>query len=501
MVLVLIITISIILRLALAGKYADSWDTVDFALGLSNFDLLSMQPHFPGYPIYMFFGILIYPLIGDQIETLSLISAVSGGLLILPVFYLSTNLFGKSTGWMAAILTAVHPLIWLLAEVPMSDMMGILFIYLYLWLISISLKIPLADKDHEKILFAGAALYALAMGIRISYFPYVFMLLIPLLRSIMDNHKPWVSFWRGLLITGITGAVFVSLWFVPLALHEGGIIPFLQLGLRFTEGHFTQWGGTILTSGDWVERLYKFLVQLGFKGWFGIITDQPIAKFILLAIFILGLVITFIKWKNRRQRENNTWAYFFLFLSVIPYFIWIMVGQNVDKIRHIVILSPVFMILLAKFIAILRDIPQKIWLAIFAVFFFVQGLSLSYEYRTTIPPMVQLADYLNQRYVKQNMLIFTWEEERVIDFYFPEIKTEKVQSVSYFKQTVLNYGKQEELLVTNSVLNGFKEQGYDLYPLFNEVAVFQGNSLLYPNYNQIVLYEAKPELYQWLNMK
>ncbi|TXK86803.1 nucleoporin-interacting protein, partial [Parageobacillus sp. SY1] len=33
-----------------ASPYAATWDQVDFALALDRYDLLAMQPHFPGYP-------------------------------------------------------------------------------------------------------------------------------------------------------------------------------------------------------------------------------------------------------------------------------------------------------------------------------------------------------------------------------------------------------------------------------------------------------------------
>ena len=35
------------------SPFAASWDEVDFVLALDRFDLLAMQPHFPGYPYFV----------------------------------------------------------------------------------------------------------------------------------------------------------------------------------------------------------------------------------------------------------------------------------------------------------------------------------------------------------------------------------------------------------------------------------------------------------------
>ncbi len=39
-----------------ASPFAATWDEVDFALALDRYDLLAMQPHFPGYPYFILAG-------------------------------------------------------------------------------------------------------------------------------------------------------------------------------------------------------------------------------------------------------------------------------------------------------------------------------------------------------------------------------------------------------------------------------------------------------------
>ena len=43
-------------RYALRARLPDDWDAAGFALALERFDLASLQPHFPGYPVYVALG-------------------------------------------------------------------------------------------------------------------------------------------------------------------------------------------------------------------------------------------------------------------------------------------------------------------------------------------------------------------------------------------------------------------------------------------------------------
>lgn len=40
-------------RIVFMGRYLEAWDSIDFALGLRDYDIVYCQPHFPGYPVYM----------------------------------------------------------------------------------------------------------------------------------------------------------------------------------------------------------------------------------------------------------------------------------------------------------------------------------------------------------------------------------------------------------------------------------------------------------------
>jgi hypothetical protein len=54
-ILAVLVVICMATRLMFMGTHLEGWDSIDFALGLHDYDIAHYQPHFPGYPVYMFF--------------------------------------------------------------------------------------------------------------------------------------------------------------------------------------------------------------------------------------------------------------------------------------------------------------------------------------------------------------------------------------------------------------------------------------------------------------
>jgi hypothetical protein len=117
-------------------------DSINFALGLRDFDPAQHQPHPPGYPIYIAIGRLSLSVVRlvrpglDRVSTealaLSVMSAVAGALALVLAWRVFDLLARDATAaarprvrlW-ATILLAVCPLFWLTGVRPMSDMPGL----------------------------------------------------------------------------------------------------------------------------------------------------------------------------------------------------------------------------------------------------------------------------------------------------------------------------------------------------------------------------------------
>ena len=72
----------------------DEWDSVQFALGVGDFDLWKHQPHPPGYPLYIAAGwVMHHALPLDVPNALQLVSALGGGLFVACWFVLIARPF------------------------------------------------------------------------------------------------------------------------------------------------------------------------------------------------------------------------------------------------------------------------------------------------------------------------------------------------------------------------------------------------------------------------
>ncbi|MBN1276884.1 MAG: glycosyl transferase, partial [Deltaproteobacteria bacterium] len=66
--------VTILTRLPFTSRLLYHWDSVQFALGLEDYDITVHQPHPPGYFLYVMLGRLVYFFIRDANYALIIIS-------------------------------------------------------------------------------------------------------------------------------------------------------------------------------------------------------------------------------------------------------------------------------------------------------------------------------------------------------------------------------------------------------------------------------------------
>lgn len=354
---VLLLGFSVYLRIQYVVAYAGSWDAVDFALALERYDIMAMQPHFPGYPVFIVASSLVNALwVEHPVIALSMVSALSSSMSIL-LFYLWIHRW-ISYGWLKLGLTALfafHPLLTVQGVLPMSESMGLAGVLLMLLLV----QWGWGEKGFRlSILIVASFSMGLLLGVRISYFPFVLMLLAPIVWMLIrpeTNFKFVLKSFAILLGVGCTGIIF---WLIPTVITEGGLLPFLKLGEAFTEGHFNKWGGTLFTSDtSLLQRVIDWFYVQGFLN--GLLGGVHLmwAKGVLGALVlasITGWACTAMGIGNRNKSVDRLSKVLFwmserslyLFFAIVPYAIWLYVGQNVDKPRHIIPLVPFIILLL-----------------------------------------------------------------------------------------------------------------------------------------------------------
>lgn len=308
-------------RLMTSVHYIADPDSLRFALGLIDFDLTSLQPHFPGYPVFIGLARLVALAGLPMGTTFALVGSIATLVLIAGFLGLNRTRIASREGILATFLITFSPMIWLMANRYMPDLLGAA--------VALAAVVLLVRDDYRSRegLLLGIGLVGLLCGIRLSYAP---LLLLPFI----------VGFIR--IDRKITAAVVFTLgllvWFVPMVLDTGfeGLV---DAARAQTTGHFTDFGGTIETTPGLDDRrvaVIEAIVADGLGGyWSG---RHPVTLPALI-----GLVVLF---------ARGVWEIFFrepeglliVVLSMAVYLGWILLYQNVIyQPRHVLPLLPILL--------------------------------------------------------------------------------------------------------------------------------------------------------------
>ena len=220
-------------------------DSVNFALGVRDFDVAEHRPHPPGYPIYIGLGkvgVAATRLFTDgepqsrvEARALSVLSLVGGVLAIVALYRVLQALSGRDVRSLAATaLTASCPLFWYLSVRPMSDVPGLAAALAAQACLALAWWRQQPDESGdrrlspERMAASGRmiVLGALVSGIAIGFRSQNAMLTLPFLAGVLlDRVGRGVA---GAILGGaIAFTVGALLWAVPLVAASGGVNAYL----------------------------------------------------------------------------------------------------------------------------------------------------------------------------------------------------------------------------------------------------------------------------------
>ena len=118
-------------HLAFLPRTLEDVDSINFALGVRQFDVAQHQPHPPGYPVYIALAkastaaLRAAGVDAASPRGLAIWSAIGGAAAIPALFLLFRRLEGREdlARW-ATLVVAASPLFWFTALRPLSDMLG-----------------------------------------------------------------------------------------------------------------------------------------------------------------------------------------------------------------------------------------------------------------------------------------------------------------------------------------------------------------------------------------
>lgn len=272
----------LLLHLPFLPPSVEDLDSVNFALGIRDFDVTRHQPHPPGYPLYMLAAKVVHVAVPDEARALAVLSVVGGALAIFALGHWLRRVEpnGITEDWVAIglVLTITTPLFWFTAVRPLSDMLGLAAV--------IALQaLTLAAATPSRMTVAAFAA-AFAAGIR----SQVWWLTVPLI-ALAIVRLPGER-----LKTAVrASAAFVAgtlVWFVPLVLITGGPSTYLK-ALATQGGEDFNAEGVMVWVTRTPRQLLTALTSAFVAPWATPYLAVPMLCFVALGI----LVLLFRSWR------------------------------------------------------------------------------------------------------------------------------------------------------------------------------------------------------------
>jgi hypothetical protein len=293
-------------------------DSINFALGVADFDVAKHQPHPPGYPVFIAFGKVSTSVLrlahvpSPEARGLAIWSALLGAAMVFPLYALFAALGPSSRRMEAAWATVVavaSPLFWFTALRPLSDTTG-----LAAALAAQALILPVITGNGKvRALAWGALLAGFAIGIR----SQTFLLTLPVLSVALAMRRPDLHP-RDRIVAIAAVLAGVLAWGIPLIVASGGLSSYAaalgsQAGEDFS-GVVMLW--TMRTPRVALDAaIYSFLWPWG----------HPIAGGIIVAMAAIGVV---------RLLLSVPRSFGVLLVGFVPYAIFHLLFHETITVRY-----------------------------------------------------------------------------------------------------------------------------------------------------------------------
>jgi hypothetical protein len=333
--LLALVVVAFVVRFVYRIDYDEDIDALRFALAVDDFDVASLRPHAPFYPVYIALAKVLAWFVHSPHEALGLLGSVSGAVTVGACALLAREIAGVRAGALAGGLALASPFLWLSAEKCSSDATGTAFVTAALYL-GVKARRASSAREVGALRTTALVILGLGLGVRLSYFPFAVGCLIAIARDEAD----W------LLVAGrvrdlLVGVVF---WLVPLIAIGGARSLVAQTWIQAV-GHFTRWGGSVITVSSPTGRIYGLAWGLWANVLGGAWPDGPWYRWLGAPILASVLAVALYgarPWRTALRRHPE------VVLSSLLYLVWAALGQNIAfKPRHLLPLTPVLIVALA----------------------------------------------------------------------------------------------------------------------------------------------------------
>lgn len=319
-------------------------DSLNFALGVHDFDPVQHRPHPPGYPVFMVLAKAARTIVPHDASALALLGAIFGALAVFPLMKIFGG-FERLAGdespstdvpvALAVLLVLASPLFWFNAGRPMSDVAGLtMTLAAQAALVAAFVRqrvnperTPAALASSGQMIVLGAFLSAIAIGTRTQ----AMWLTLPLLALVLLQRAG-----RGaagaLLGSAMSFTIGSLLWFVPLVIASGGLMAYR--GALAEQGAADFAGVDMLYRNPSARKLAFALLETFIYPW-----GSPVLGWVVFGLAAAGLLSLLVRAPR-----------IVVLLAVIagPYLVVHLLVQETATTRYALPLIPVMAYLVVK---------------------------------------------------------------------------------------------------------------------------------------------------------
>ena len=294
-------------------------DSINFDLGVHDYNPVAHQPHPPGYPVYILFAAIVHAVVATHATALGLVSAIFGSLCLIPLYLLLREITSPRIAAGASVVTLTTPLIWFNGVRPMSDLTGLFVTLVAQCLLLMGSRRMTAGLARGRGLWlAGVCAAGLAPGVRLQ----TVFLVMPLLLV------GWIRHREIRLRTSAWLAVSVGAWFVPVLYFSGGPAPYFRsFALLLADALPVE----PLVAHVTIRRVAGAVLDTFVNPWTTLWLAVPVL--VLAAIGTISLL------------RSNWRALAWLLVLFLPYTAYHLLLQNTPTIRYAVPIIPMVSLL------------------------------------------------------------------------------------------------------------------------------------------------------------
>lgn len=454
--------------------WLDEWDSVQFAMGVGEFNLWKHQPHPPGYPVYIFAGWLLTQVGLDPVAALVVVSCLTGAVLVAAWFLIARLEFDEPFAWLLALTLAATPAIWMTATKALTDIpaAAALSVAVYFGLLY-------RRGGHRRALVACALSCALATGLRPQFFAVALVLLLTVLVSSRADLRTWGSALGALLLGNV-------LWLAPTCVVQARLDPNHVDPLAYPHQLVKQWQWRLdkpnvyIGAGhlDAASLAKRYRTHLG--GWFrnGLGLDHSAKRDVFRLLLWSGLILTLL-----RNRHSAFWRLQAPWAILLALIVFCCLPE--DR-RYYVALAPLMWLAILPG---LWSLPRS-WryVSLLAPLLMLNvGVPLAWAGHREPPPPVQMIDYVKAAHPpsqRGQVWLLLDDTRRHGDWYAQDFNVVLARSRS------MSAAQVREALAIYTDTGTFATNQAFIGCTLQPVATFKRDTAIYPKHSQAQLFRV-----------